>query len=339
MTTTETQPIAPPVVPPARGNKALLASARFASKYGTIVALIAIIAIFALTRGSIFLTRGNFIDILSDAAIISIIAGGLTIPLITNEFDLSIGNVGSFAGVLVAGFLVKQHLALPLAMLATVVLCGIIGLVNGLIVTKARVNSFVATLGVGTIVVGLVFLYNSGLPVSNGIPASFTKINLTRWLTVPVPVYIAVVILIVLWFIVNRTVFGFHAQAVGQNAEAAKLAGLNVDRVRVLSMVICSICAGIGGILLATKLGSGQPGSADGYLLSAFAAAFLGSVALRDGEFHIVGTVIGVLTVGIAFNGLAIIGAPTYWQYIVQGGLLIGAVALSTIARRVVAAR
>jgi len=114
--------------------------------------------------------------------------------------------------------------------------------------------------------------------------------------------------------------------------------GVRVDRVRVLAMVVSSVCAGIEAYS-SPQAGSGETNGADGYLLNGFAAAFLGSVALRDAEFHIVGTVIGIVTVGVAFNGLAIVGAPTFWQYVVQGGLLICAVALSTVARRVVLSR
>ena len=337
MTTTDSTISATPEV--FRSESRLIGVARFASKYGTLVALGVIFAAFSATQGDIFLTTGNMVDVLSDVAIGAIIACGLTVPLIINEFDLSVGYVGSFAGVLVTGFLVKQGLPLPLAIVGALLLCAVVGVANGLIVTKARVNSFVATLGTGTVVVGLYYLYSSGLAVSTGIPDSFTRINLTRWFGIPVPVCIAIVVTGFLWILINRTVFGYHAQAIGQNAEAALLAGLRVDRVRVAGLTISATCAGVGGILLAAKLGSGQPGSADGYLLNAFAAAFLGSVALRDAEFHIVGTIVGVLTVGIAFNGLAIMGAPAYWQFIVQGGLLIGAVALSTVARRVLSTR
>lgn len=316
-----------------------LAFARLASKYGTVIALLLLIFVFSLLKGDLFLTSGNVVDIASDVAIGAIIACGLTVPLIANEFDLSIGYVASFAGVLVTGFLVKQGMPLVAAIFMTLLVCALIGLVNGLIITKAGVHSFVATLGTGTLVVGLNFLYNSGTAVSLGIPQVFFDISLTKILGIPLPVFIAAAVVALLWVLVNRTLFGYYAQAVGQNTEAAHLVGVRVDRVRVLAMVVSSVCAGIGGILLAAKLGSGQVNSADGYLLNGFAAAFLGSVALRDAEFHIVGTVIGIVTVGVAFNGLAIVGAPTFWQYVVQGGLLICAVALSTVARRVVLSR
>jgi ribose transport system permease protein len=309
--------------------------ARIVSKYGTVLALVAMIVIFAVLEGENFLTKGNLIDIASDISIGAIIACGLTVALVADEFDLSIGYVASFAGVLATGLMVKSGVPMGFAILLAVLASALIGLFNGLIITKAGVHSFVATLGTGTVVVGLNFLYNSGIAFSVGLPNAFFDINLHKIAGVPLPVFIALAVVIVLWVLLNRTLFGYHAQAIGQNKEAAHLVGVRVDRIRILAMVVSAACAGLGGVILAAKLGSGQTNSGDGYLLSGFAAAFLGSVALRDAEFHIVGTVIGVITVGVAFNGLAIIGAPTYWQYIVQGGLLIAAVALSTVARRV----
>lgn len=325
--------------PVPRSKRWIIRGARLASTYGTLGALVIMIAVFTLLSPGVFLTRGNFIDILSDIAIGAVIACGLTIPMVTGEFDLSIGYVGSFAGVLVTGFVVQQHMSLLVGVVATIGVCAAIGITNGLIVTKVGVSSFIATLGAGTVVQGLNYGYNSGIPITLGVPQSFLNINLKRILGIPLPVYIAAAIVFALWLLLNHTLFGYNAQAIGQNAEAAHLAGIRVDRVRLQSLIVSSVCAGIGGILLATKLGSGQNTAADGYLLTAFAAAFLGSVALRDSEFHIVGTVIGVLTVGVAFNGLAVISAPTFWQYVVQGGLLVAAVALSTIGRRLLAGR
>jgi ribose transport system permease protein len=321
-------------VPEAKERQPGQLAARVASKYGTVIALIALIAAFSILKGNLFLTTGNLVDVAAELSIGAIIACGLTIPMVADEFDLSIGYVASFAGVIATGLMVKSGLPIAPAILVAVVLAALIGLVNGLIITKAGVHSFVATLGTGTIVVGLNFLYNNGTAFSVGLPEAFFQINLHKILGIPLPVYIALAVIIILWFVLNRTLFGYHAQAIGQNAEAAHLVGVRVDRVRITAMVISSTCAALGGVLLASKLGSGQVNAAEGYLLSAFAACFLGSVALRDAEFHIVGTVIGVITVGVAFNGLAIIGAPTYWQYIVQGGLLISAVALSTVARK-----
>jgi Ribose/xylose/arabinose/galactoside ABC-type transport systems, permease components len=121
---------------------------------------------------------------------------------------------------------------------------------------------------------------------------------------------------------------------VGGNVEAARLSGIRVDQVKITAFMITGICAALTGLLLSSLIGSGTIGAADSYLLNAFAAVFLGSATLKDGEFHIPGTLIGVLIIGIGFNGLAIFGVPTFYQYVFQGVILVVAVGLSTVARR-----
>jgi ribose transport system permease protein len=145
------------------------------------------------------------------------------------------------------------------------------------------------------------------------------------------------VILALLWVLLNRTKFGHHAQAIGSNPTAASLSGVRVARITVATFAIGAACAAIGGILLSSRLGSGQVTAGDGFLLSAFAATFLGAAVLRDGEFHIFGTLIGVLIVTVGFNGISIIGAASDKQLYFQGGILIVATALSTAGRRLVA--
>jgi ribose transport system permease protein len=142
-----------------------------------------------------------------------------------------------------------------------------------------------------------------------------------------------VFILGALWLLVERTGIGQQIQAVGGNAAAARLAGINVDRIKTLGFIISGMCAALTGILLASRLGSGTTSAADSYLLTAFAAVFLGSATLRDGEFHILGTLVGALIIAFGFNGLNIFGAPTWSQYVFQGAILIIAVGLSSLGR------
>jgi ribose transport system permease protein len=142
-----------------------------------------------------------------------------------------------------------------------------------------------------------------------------------------------VVILALLWLFLNYTEWGVQLRATGGNASAARLSGIRVDRVKMLGLCLGSFCAGITGILLASLIGSGTNAAADGYLMPAFAAVFLGSATLKDGDFHIIGTLIGVFFIQIGFNGLAIFGAPTFAQNFFRGGILIIAVGLSSVAR------
>ncbi len=195
-------------------------------------------------------------------------------------------------------------------------------------------NSVIATLGIGSILVGLTFAYSTGVPIASGVPKSFTAIALNRSMGIPNNIIISFVVLLMLWLLVNRTDLGQQIQAVGGNMEAARLSGIRVDRVKIIAYITAGLCASATGILLASLIGSGTASAADSYLLNAFAATFLGSATLKDGEFHIPGTFIGVLIIGIGFNGLAILGAPTFYQYIFQGAILVIAVGLSSVARQ-----
>ncbi|TXK19250.1 ABC transporter permease [Homoserinibacter sp. GY 40078] len=307
----------------------------FVAKYGTLVVLVSMIIGLSIAAPRSFATPDNFLNILSQISLTAIIAAGLTLPLAVGEFDLSVGYQASLGGVLVVGLITRQGLPIPVAIGVVVLVGALIGVVNGLVVTKLGVNALVATLGTGTIVVGLNYAYSGGIPVA-GLDAfpEFTAIAQGKIGGLSNTVLIMAGVLAILWIVLNRTVLGQHIQAVGGNRHAARLAGVRVDRVRIAAFAIAGVCAVIAGLLLASRVGSGQITAGDGYLLNSFAAVFLGSAALRDGEFHILGTFIGVLTVGVGFNGLAILGAPTFVQFLFSGGLLIMAVALSTVARR-----
>jgi ribose transport system permease protein len=304
------------------------------AKYGTIVGMILMIVAFSIASPAYFPTVGNFVNILNQAALTAIIAGGLTVAVIVGELDLSIGFHASLAGVLVTGLMVNQGLPVPLAILAVLVFSTVIGIINGLIVTKLRVNSVIATLGTGSIVLGLNYAYSTGAPIATGVPDSFLDLTLGSVLGIPNNVIFMLVALGILWVLMNRSEFGQRVQAVGGNVEAARLSGIRVDRIKILAFVVAAVAASITGILLASLIGSGTTGAADAYLLNSFAAVFLGSATLTDGEFHIPGTFIGVLIIGIGFNGLAIFGAPTFYQYVFQGLILVAAVGLSTVTRR-----
>jgi ribose transport system permease protein len=316
------------------GRRAVLS---FVAKYGSLIGMLIMIVFFSIAAPRAFPTLSNFLNILNQASLTAIIAGGLTVVLIVGEMDLSIGYNGSLSGVLVTGLMVKQGLPVWLAIVLVLGVGAIVGILNGTIVTKVKVNSVIATLGIGSILVGLTFAYSTGVPIASGVPKAFTAIALNRTGGVPNNIIIMLFVLFLLWLLVNRTDLGQKIQAVGGNVEAARLSGIRVDRVKIIAYVAAGICAALTGILLASLIGSGTASAADSYLLNAFAATFLGSATLKDGEFHIPGTFIGVLIIGIGFNGLAIFGAPTFYQYVFQGAILVIAVGLSSVARQLAA--
>ncbi len=312
------------------------ASLSLFARYATILGLVAMISAFAVLSPRTFPTVNNFTNVLNQASLVTIIAAGLTLAMVVGELDLSIGFAASLHGILVTGLVVSNKLPIPVAILIVLAAGALIGLVNGLIVTKLRVNSVIATLGIGTILTGLAFAYSAGVPIVAGVPESFLQLSLGRWL-VGIPNNIVVMVLVVggLWVLVERTSLGQEIQAVGGNPAAARLAGIDVDRIKILGFVISGACAALTGILLASRLGSGTASAADSYLLTAFAAVFLGSATLRDGEFHVLGTLIGAMIIAFGFNGLNIFGAPTFSQYVLQGAILIVAVGLSSLGRSI----
>lgn len=306
----------------------------FIGKFGALIVLGLLLVVFTIISPQYFLTWGNIVQIFNQSALAAIIACGLTMVLASNQFDLSVGNVASISGVLVA-FLMIRGVPIPVAILITLIVGVLVGVVNSLLVTRLGVNALVATLGVGSVVIGANYFISGGAaqPFGSVVP-EFSNISVGSWLGIPRNVYYMVVVVAVLWLILNRTDLGRNIQAVGGNAEAAHLAGVGVKSVTSAAFVICSVCAAITGILLASVVGSGQPTGGDGYTLSAFAAAFLGTAVLREGQFHILGTLVGVVTVSTGFNGLALAGVPSYVQFLFQGLVLIAAVSFSTVARK-----
>ncbi len=350
-TTTPADPDLDPDLLRRRNRPFHLKALSFSGKYGTVIVLVGMIIAFTIAAPTSFASSGNILAVLTNLAPGAIVALGLTVCLIGGDFDLSVGYQASIAGVFVVGLLSglgfmgvggpspepgsgwPMWLAIPLVL----VIGMIFGLVNGLVVTKLGVNALIATLGTGTIIFAINLLYGQGVTYAVRDDGSFLRLSLGKLFgVIPYPIIILIVFAVGMWLLVNKTPLGQHIKAVGDDPEAARRLGINVSRTRIWSFIICGFCGTAGGILLAASLGSGDANAGDVYLLQAFAAAFLGSAALRDGEFHIVGTLLGVLTVAVGFNGLAIFSAPAFTQYLFAGGLLVIAVALSSLSRKYV---
>jgi ribose transport system permease protein len=306
----------------------------FVGRYGALLVLAALIIVMAVLQPDTFPTKSNLINVLNQSALTAIVSMGLTFPLIAGDFDLSVGYVGSCGGVIACQLMVASGFSIAEAFAVAVAFGGLVGVVNGLVVTKIGVNPLVATLGVGTLVVGINYAIAGGTPVALAHPLPFLNLTLGKLLGVPYPIYVMFAFALVLWTVLNRTVAGQSMQAVGGNPVAARLSGLHVDRVRVIAFVIAGACAAVAGVLLASTSGQAASDGADGYLLTAFAACFFGTAVLSNGQFHIVGTLVGVLTIGVGFNAIALIGLATYYQFLFQGGLLLVGVGVGTFARR-----
>ena len=207
------------------------------------------------------------------------------------------------------------------------------GLVNGFFAAFIGISPFIVTLATQTMLRGLTLWYTGGYSLYSGIPRAFVRIGRGSFLGVPYLVYVMVLVYVLIYIAANRMAFGKKLYAVGGNPTASRFSGIRVVRVHLLAFVISGTLSALTGILLAARLSSGQPRAGEGLLLSAFAACFLGATTFRVGRFNILGTLVGVLFIGTVNNGLVILGVPFYLQYVIQGAILVLAIAASRLAR------
>ena len=296
------------------------------ARYGTLVSLVALLALFSLARSDVFPTVNNLLNIMNQISILGTMAFGLTVCLVMGLFDLSIAAMATLGGY-VATFLLVQYpetIGVPAAVFISLAIAAFIGLINGFIVSYLGISAFIATLATGSIITGAMLGISDSKTIITGIPDEFMMIGQGSIFGISNPILIMLAVGLALWLLLEHTQIGRHLYAIGGSAEASRLSGLAVKRYAPFALAICAICAGLGGLIAAAVLGAGRPqGVGDGYLLNAFAAVFIGASSLRPGKFHIGGTLIGALLIGVINNGLSIMGVPTYWQYIVQGVLLV----------------
>ena len=301
----------------------------FLSRYGTILSLAVLIAVFSLGRPEVFPSLRNMLNILNQISILGIIAVGLTVCLVVGLFDLSIGAMATFGGYFAARFLQGLGMEGAWAVLGVVLLvlamAMLVGMLNGALISHLGISPIVETLAMSFVVTGAILGVSGSRTVySSDIPDTFTVIGQGAVLGVPNPVLIMIATAVVLWVFLDHTQPGRNMYALGGNRQAARLAGLSFRRHAIAAMAISAACAALGGLVAAANLASGRPqGVGETYLLNAFVAVFIGASTLRPGRFHILGTAVGVLLIGVINNGLSVLGIQTYWQYIVQGAILI----------------
>jgi ribose transport system permease protein len=298
------------------------------SRYGTIACLILFVVAFSILQPKVFPTSLNFFNVLNQVSVLGIIALGLTVPLVQGLFDLSIGAMATLGGFVVTlwlsdGTLSNTFLAIGITLLLSLG----IGVANGIIVSYAGISAFIATLATGSVLTGAVLGISNSQTVLSGIPTSFLVLGQGKLGAIPAPVVIMAVVAILLWVFLSFTQVGRNMYAIGGNAEAARLSGIAVRRYPLLALAISAGCASLAGMVVSANLAVGRPqGVGETYLLDSFAACFIGAATLRPGRFHILGTVVGVLLIGVINNGLSLMGVATFWQYIVRGALLLIAV-------------
>ncbi|WP_428394891.1 ABC transporter permease [Lichenicoccus sp.] len=306
--------------------------ARLALRYSLVIILALFLVTLALSNRS-FLTLSNMNVILIQVAANAMLATGATFVILTGGIDLSVGSIVGLAGVTAALFAQNDGgLTCAEAVGLGVLAGGGIGAFNGLLVALAKVPPFVATLGSMTVASGLAFVFSDGQPIS-GLSDQFLSLSGTIG-GVSIPVVVMIAVVLVSWVVLARTRFGMHIYAVGGNAHAARVAGVSLRTTRFAVYVISGALAGVAGVLLAARATAGIANTGSGYELNAIAAAVIGGISLMGGRGSLVGTVFGFLIIGVLDNGLNIINVSPFYQLIVKGLIIIGAVFVDSITHR-----
>lgn len=292
-----------------------------------------LVAGFALAMPDVFPTLENLATILNDGALLALLACGLTLVLIVGEFDLSIGACASFSGALATVLITRQGWPVPAALLAVLASAVLIGLANGWLVTALEIPALVATIGLSSLLDGLTLWVTGNSVIFTGFTDAFLFWGTWSVGGLQAPLFYMAALAVLLGLALRYTATGRHLYAIGSNRAASRMAGIRVERRVLLAYVGCAVLASFAGFVYTARQGSLTPLFGTSMLLPAFAAAFLGYVTLARRRFHILGTVIGVYTIGIGTLGLLLIGAPAYSQQLFAGIVLIAATGGASLRR------
>lgn len=293
----------------------------FSREASLIFAIIMMVIIFSAIE-PIYLSGGNLLDIFDQTVINGLLAIGITYAIITGGIDLSIGSI--FAVVIViTGDLLVRGMNPVLAITIGIALGFVLGVVNGLLITKLKLQPFIATLGTMSAYRGIAYIYTGGWPVLD-IPDNFRSMLAGDVVKdVPVSVIILIAFTIVSHIVLKYTKLGTYIFAIGGNEEATKLSGVNVDRTKILTYALCGVGAALAGMILLARLGSGEPATGQGYELNAIAAAAIGGASLAGGKGNMIATLLGAILLSALKVGLVVVGVDSFWQYIATGAIIV----------------
>ncbi|MTI61060.1 MAG: ABC transporter permease [Firmicutes bacterium] len=283
-----------------------------------------LLAVFLSFASPYFLEARNLINLARQISLYAIIAAGMTFVILTGGIDLSVGSIVAVTGTFIAGF-IKSGIPIFPSILLGIGIGVLFGLFNGFIVANTRIPAIIVTLATMSIGRGTALLYSNGYPIS-GLPAGFKSLGRGYLGPLPIPIYIMIIIFILAYIILNKTRFGRHVYALGGNEETVRLSGINIRKLKMKVYIISGLMASISGLILASRLGSGQPLAGDGWELDAIAAVVVGGTDIAGGRGTIIGTLIGAFVIGVLNNGLNLLNVSAYLQLVVKGFVIIGAV-------------
>jgi len=294
---------------------------------GLLLALILLCVVLSFLS-PVFFTALNIKNVLRDAALVAIAGIGMVMVILLGEIDLSVGSVQAVAGI-VAVAVLNSFSSVFVALGATLFAGACIGLINGLLITRAHINSLIATLGMMAILRGGAMVSTQAVSIQGSVD-SFVEIGTGHLGPIPIPVLIAFLLLALFFYVLHYTTFGRYVYAVGGNPQAARLSGLPVDRIRIAVFVIAGILAALSAFILASRLNSGQPNAGLGFELQVIAAVILGGISLTGGVGTLAGAFIGILILTVLSNGLVLLNVSSFYHDIARGIVIILAVYLDT---------
>lgn len=296
-------------------NKKTLSN--YIQEYSVLFALFALVIVISIVSPE-FRTIDNFLSLLRQSSLNGFIAFGMTCVILTGGIDLSVGSVLALTSAFCASFM-TQGLPSGVAIVLSIGIGVVFGLINGLLVTVGKFQAFIATLITQIAFRGFTFIFTEGKPISNlGDSFLFKFLGKGSLFGIPFPVILFVIAFIIMWFILEKTTFGRKLYATGSNAAAAKLAGVNINKTKLTAYAISGGMAALTGAVLLSRLGSAQPRAGEGYELDAIAAVALGGTSMDGGRGRIWGTFVAVLIIAVLNNGCNILGVSSYWQDIVK---------------------
>jgi ribose transport system permease protein len=326
----EIDPAAKPARAPLRPSRSAVAQW---SRFALPGLLVLLVVCFTIVEPNTFATFDNARTILTTQATLTILALSALCTLKVGQFDLSLGAQLGLAQVVLPGLLSKNDVNIGVAIVGALVCTTLVGLFNGVLVAKVKLDSFIVTLGVATVLQALVLWYTNAQIIFEGIPPSLVAITTTSVAGIPLPIIYVAAIAIAIWIVLERTPFGRFMEAVGGSQDAARLSGINSDAVTILSFTMGGLLAGVAGVLAASQVGSGNPSLGPEFLLPAFAAVFLGATSFSVGRFNVWGTLIAVLTVATGVAGLNLLGVPQWVNPLFNGVALLIAITATRFLR------
>lgn len=301
----------------------------FFSRYAMLMLLVLLVVVFSVLKPQTFATAANASTILLENTILAVLALAVMLPLVVNEFDLSVASVMGFSAMLAAGLSAKQGAPTWLVFVAIFAFALAIGGLHVLLIVKFKLPSFIVTLGTNSVLIGIILLYSGGAVIYEAVPEAIIFLGTHRFLGIGLPVYILFALVLVLWFFLEKRPVGRVLYAVGSNEEASRLAGIKTAKVRAWVLVSTSLIAALAGLLLTARVGSASPTTFSAYFLPAFAAAFLSLAAYKPGQYNPIGVVTAVYLIGTGISGLSLLGVPSWMEPVFHGTALVIAIALS----------